>query len=92
MLALDVGEDVAHLDGVSGRRVPLLVVPRLLSPTHRVDVVAAGVLGVDRAGGTVIIGAVEGVLVEALLGGGTVGVTHFVGIADEELAMTLFGR
>lgn len=52
-------------------------------------VVSARVIGVDRAGVTVIRGAREGVLVEALLGRDTVGGFQLVGVADKGLAVAL---
>lgn len=52
-------------------------------------VVAARVVGVDRAGVTVVRGTGKGVLVEARLRRDTVGVFQIIGVADEELEVAL---
>ena len=89
MLALDVREHVAHPDVLSLRRVVGLALLNFIGATLRVNVVTAGVVGVDRASGAVVRCTGKGVLVEALLSGHTFGVVEVGGVADEELAVTL---
>ena len=89
VLALDVGEHVAHPDVLSFRRIVGLALLNFVGATLRVNVVAPGVVGVDRASGAVVRSTGKGVLVEAFLGGHSFGVVEVGGVADEELAVTL---
>ena len=89
MLALDIGEHVAHLNVLSIRGVVGLALLGFVDATHWVNVVAPGIVGVDRASEAVVRSTCKGVLVEALLGGHAFGVVEVGGVADEELAVTL---
>ena len=89
MLALDVGEHVAHPDVLTFRRIVDLALLNFVGATLWVNVVAPGVVGVDRASGAVVRSTGKGVLVEALLGGHPFGVVKVGGVADEKLAVTL---
>ena len=89
VLALDIGEHVAHLNVLSIRGVVGLALLGFVDATHWVNVVAPGIVGVDRASEAVVRSTCKGVLVEALLGGHAFGVVEVGGVADEELAVTL---
>ena len=89
MLALDVREHVAHLYVLSFRGIVGLALLGFVDAALWVNVVAPGIVGVDRASGAVVRSTSKGVLVEALLGGHAVGVVEVGGVADEELAVTL---
>ena len=89
VLALDVGEHVAHPDVLSFRGVVGLALLNFVGATLWVNVVAPGVVGVDRASRAVVRSTGKGVLVEAFLGGHAFGVVEVGGVADEELAVTL---
>ena len=89
VLALDVREHVAHLYVLSFRGIVGLALLGFVDAALWVNVVAPGIVGVDRASGAVVRSTSKGVLVEALLGGHAVGVVEVGGVADEELAVTL---
>ena len=89
MLALDVGEHVAHPDVLPFRRIVGLALLNFVGATLRVNVVAPGVVGVNWASGAVVRSTGKGVLVKALLGSHSFGVVKVGGVADEELAVTL---
>ena len=89
VLALDVREHVAHLYVLSFRGIVGLALLGFVDAALWVNVVAPGIVWVDRASGAVVRSTSKGVLVEALLGGHAVGVVEVGGVADEELAVTL---
>lgn len=95
MAALDVRENVAHLDAVrvvrvAARHVNLVeVLFGLVQAARRVHVVPPGVIGVDRAGIAIIRRASQGVHVEALLGHHAIGVVEIGRIADRKLKVPL---
>lgn len=75
------GDDVRVLHG--NRRLGL-VYPWFVGTARGVKIVAARVLGVDRARTAIVVGAVERVLVKARLGWDAVA-ANAVGVADEEI-------
>lgn len=90
VLALDVGQGVAHLDavGVTGDVFADVLVD-LVRAALWVDVVAAFVALVDQARISGVGSAVKGVTVEAFLIGHTVRVVHVADVAKEELEVPL---
>ena len=89
MLALDIGEHLAHLNLLSIRVVVGLDLLGFVDATHWVNAVAPGIVRVDRASKAVVRCTSKGMFVQAFLGGHAFGVVEVGGVADEELAVTL---
>lgn len=92
VIALDIRQQVTHPNVVPLRSLRRKILECLARPALRVDVIAPGEVGVDRAGVTVVGSSRQRVFVEALLGDHAVRVFHVGSVADEELDVPLRRR
>ena len=96
VLALDVWELVSHLEEIVLARVVhllrfLLQIFELELSARWVHIVSAPVVGVDRAGVTVVLRAVQLVRVETFLGYDALGIFQVSNIAKPHLDVALGG-